>query len=83
MTNRVAILERRAKAATVMKKATKAMKGNCEARKAHADWVAAGRLVDEDGNPCLTKKDSHAIVKFLLTRLDIKGELKLKKTLVR
>jgi hypothetical protein len=76
----VAMLERGAKAAAVMKKTTKAMKHNCEAQKAHADWVAAGWLVDEDGNPHLTKKDSHAIVKFLLPRLDIKikGELKLK-----
>jgi hypothetical protein len=40
--------------------------------------MAAGRLVDKNGSPRLTKKDSHAIVKFLLPRLDIKGELKLK-----
>ncbi len=40
--------------------------------------MAAGWLVDEDGNPHLTKKDNHAIVKFLLSRFDIKGKLKLK-----
>jgi hypothetical protein len=74
----VTTLERRAKAAAVMKKAIKAMKRNCKAQKAHADWVAAGWLVDKDGNPHLTKKDSHAIIKFLLPRVDIMGELKLK-----
>ncbi len=62
----------------MMKKATKAMKHNCKAQKAHADWVAAGWPVDKDGDPRLTKKDSHAILKFLLPRVDIKGELKLK-----
>jgi hypothetical protein len=66
------------KAAAVIKKGTKAMKHNCETQKAHADWVAAGWPVDEDGNPHLIKKDSHAIVKFILWRLDTKGELKLK-----
>jgi hypothetical protein len=74
----VATLERRAKVAAVMKKATKAMKRNCKAQKIHADWVTAGWLVDEEGDPHLTKKDSHAIVKFLLPRLDIKGKLKFK-----
>jgi hypothetical protein len=69
-------LEKRAKAAAVMKKATKAMKRNCEARKTHADCVAAGRLVDKDGNLRLNKQDSHAIVMFLLPRLGIKGESK-------
>jgi hypothetical protein len=74
----VATLEKRPNAAAVMKKATKAMKRNCEAQKAHADWVVVRRLVDEDSNLCLNKKDSHATIKFLLPRLDIEGESKLK-----
>jgi hypothetical protein len=37
-----------------------------------------GRPVDEIGHPRLNKKDSLAVVKFLLPRVDITGTLKLK-----
>jgi hypothetical protein len=75
---RVATLEKKEKVAAVIKKATKSMKRSCDIWKAHADWLAAGWPVDKDGNPLLNKKDSHAFVKFLLPRLVIMGELKLR-----
>ncbi len=53
-------------------------KRSCEARKAHADWVLAGSPVDVIRHPRLNKKDSLVLVKFLLPKVDILGELKLK-----
>ena len=55
------------------------MKRDSEAQKAHREWVGEGRLVNGGGNPKLSRKNAHAIVKFLLPRIDIKGELKMKK----
>ena len=54
------------------------MKRDGEAQKAHREWVCEGRLVNDDGNPKLNRKSAHAIVRFLLPRVDIKGELKMK-----
>jgi hypothetical protein len=75
---RMAELEKKAKAKTEQKKNTESYKRSCDARKAHANWVLAGRPVDEIGHPRLNKKDSLAVVKFLLPRVDITGTLKLK-----
>jgi hypothetical protein len=75
---RLAELEKKAKAKVERKKDTELNKRSYEARKAHADWVLAGRPVDEMGHPRLNKKDSLAVVKFLLPRVDITGTLKLK-----
>jgi hypothetical protein len=44
----------------------------------HTTWVLAGSLVDIIGHPRLNKKDSLALVKFLLPKVDILEELKLK-----
>ena len=44
-------------------------------------WVAQGRLfLEEDGHqyPTLTRKDAVAIVRVLLPRIDVKGEMKMK-----
>ena len=54
------------------------MKRDGEAQKAHREWVREGRLVNDDGNPTLNRKCAHAIVRFLLPRVEIKGELKMK-----
>ncbi len=35
-------------------------------------------MVDEDGSPKIDRKESYVVVKFLLPRIDIKGEDKLK-----
>ena len=76
---RMSELEKKAKAKTKkQKKNTELNKRSCDARKAHADWVLAGRPVDEIGHPRLNKKDSLAVVKFLLPKVDITGKLKLK-----
>ncbi len=75
---RMAELEKNAKEKVEQKKQLKSNKQSCEARKAHADWVLAGSLVDTFGHPRLNKKDSLALVKFLLPKVDILGELKLK-----
>ena len=52
-------------------------KQNYEVCKAHADWVLAGTPADKMEHPHLNKKDSLAVVKFLLPRVDITGKLKL------
>jgi hypothetical protein len=75
---RMAELEKKAKAKTEQKKNTELNKRSCDARKAHANWVLVGRPVDEIGHPRLNKKDSLAVVKFLLPRVNIMGKLKLK-----
>jgi len=49
-----------------------------EVQKAHKEWVCDGRLINYDENPKLNRKSAHAIVRFLLPRVDIKGELKMK-----
>jgi hypothetical protein len=75
---RMAELKKKTKAKTEQKKNTESNKRGCDARKAHANWVWAGRPVDEIGHPRLNKKDSLAVVKFLLPKVDITGKLKLK-----
>ena len=54
--NWLAMLEEKAKAARVIKKEAKSIKCKWEAQTAHADWVAARRPVDLDGNPCLKER---------------------------
>jgi hypothetical protein len=49
-----------------------------KAMRAYAEWVRKGRLVNENGSPNLDRPSSYSVVKFLLPRIDIKGELKLK-----
>ena len=75
---RMAELEMKAKAKTEPKKNTVLYKRSCDVHKAHAFWVLAGRPVDKIGHSRLNKKDSLAVVKFLLPRVDIMGKLKLK-----
>ena len=54
---RMVELETKARAKAKRKKHTESNKRSCEARKAHADWVLAGSLVDKIGHPRLNKKD--------------------------
>jgi hypothetical protein len=61
-----------------LKKADQLIDLSNNAKNAHGDWVTRGRPVDADGNPVLDKKASYAVVKFLLLRVNIKGDLKLK-----
>ncbi len=75
---RMAELEKKAKAKTEQKKNTELYKRSCDTRKARAFWELVGRLVDKIGHMRLNKKDSLAVVKFLLPRVDIMGKLKLK-----
>ena len=75
---RMAELEMKVRTKDERKKHTELNKRSCEARKAHADWVLAGSPVDKIGHLWLNKKDSLALLKFLLPRVDITGKLKLK-----
>jgi hypothetical protein len=75
---RVAELEKKAKEVKLMKKADQSVDLLNKAKRAHAEWVSKGRLVDENGSPNLDRPSSYSVVKFLLPRIDIKGELKLK-----
>ena len=61
-----------------LKKTNDVSKRDGEAQKAHREWVCEGRLVNHDRNPKLNRKSAHAIVRILLPRVDIKGELKMK-----
>jgi len=61
-----------------LKKKNDVLKQDSEVQKAHREWVCEGRLVDGDGNPKLNRKSACVIVRFLLQRVDIKGELKMK-----
>ena len=70
----MAELKKKAQAKMEQKKNTELYKQSCDARKARAFWVLAGRPVDEIGHPRLNKKDSLAVVKFLLPRVDITGK---------
>jgi len=74
----MAELKMKAKAKTEQKKNTALYKPSCDVHKAHAFWVLAGRPVDEIGHSRLNKKDSLAVVKVLLPRVDIMGKLMLK-----
>ena len=67
-----------AKAAVATKKADQMVDLGNNAKTAHGVWVTKGRPIDADGNPVLDKNASYAVVKFLLPRVDILGELKLK-----
>ena len=53
---RLAELEKKAKAKVERKKDNELNKRSYEACEAHADWVLAGRPVDEMGHPRLKKK---------------------------
>ncbi len=75
---RMAELEKYVKGKVEQKKHAKSNTRSCEVRKAHADWVLVGSPVDVIAHPQLNKKDSLALVKFLLPKVDILGELKLK-----
>ena len=75
---RVAEVEKMAKAAVATKKADQMVDLGNNAKTAHGVWVTKGRPIDADGNPVLDKNASYAVVKFLLPRVDILGELKLK-----
>ncbi len=75
---RIAVLDAKAKENTELKKKNDVVKRDGKAQKAHREWVHEGRLVDGDGNPKLNRKSAHVIVRFLLSRVDIKGELKMK-----
>jgi hypothetical protein len=75
---RMAELDKNAKEEVEQKKQLQSNTRSCEAHKAHVDWVLARSLVDVIGHLGLNKKDSLALVKFLLPKVDILGELKLK-----
>ena len=67
-----------AKEAQATRKTDELNKHECEALRAHRGWVSEGRPVDGYGHPRLSRKDAHANVKFLLPRIDFKGEKKMK-----
>ena len=48
------------------------------AKRVYEEWTRTGRKVDANGFPDLDRSSSYAVVKFLLLKIDIKGELRLK-----
>ena len=74
----VAELEKQAKEVVALKKADQSVDEFNNAKKAHVEWVRKGWLVDEDSSLKLDRKESYVVVKFLLPRINIKEELKLK-----
>jgi len=47
------------------------------AKKSYVEWVKQGRKANANGCPDLDKASSYAVVKFLLSKIGIKGELRL------
>ena len=74
----IAVLDKKAKSNAELKKENDVMKQEGKAQKARREWVCEWRLVDGDGNQKLNWSSTHAIVRFLLPMVDIKGELKMK-----
>ena len=48
------------------------------AKRVYEEWTRTGRKVDANGFPDLDRSSSYAVVKFLLSNIDINGELRLK-----
>ena len=48
------------------------------AKRVYEEWTRTGRKVDANGFPDLDRSLSYAVVKFLLPKIDINGELRLK-----
>ena len=46
-------------------------------KRVYEEWTRTGRKVDANGFPDLGRSSSFAVVKFLLPKIDIKGELRL------
>ena len=49
-----------------------------KAKRDYEEWTRTGRKVDANGFPDLDRSSSYAVVKFLLPKIDINGELHLK-----
>ena len=49
-----------------------------KAKRVYEEWTRMGRKVDANGFTDLGRSSSYAVVKFLLPKIDIKGELHLK-----
>ena len=49
-----------------------------KAKRVYEEWTRTGRKVDANGFPDLDRSSSYAVLKFLLPKIDIKGELRLK-----
>jgi hypothetical protein len=49
-----------------------------KAKRVYEEWTRTGRKVDANGFTDLGRSSSYAVVKFLLPKIDIKGELHLK-----
>ena len=47
-------------------------------KRVYEEWRRTGRKVDANGFLDLDRSSSYAVVKFLLPKIDIKGELRLK-----
>ena len=74
---RVAGIEKSKLEATATKKADQLVDTFNMAKKCYVEWVKQGRTADANGCPNLDKASSYAVVKFLLPKIDIKGELRL------
>jgi len=76
---RVAGVEKKKMEAAATKKVDQSVDTWNKAKGAYVEWVTTGRKVDDaNGCPDLDRPSSYAVVKFLLPKIDIKGELRLK-----
>ena len=74
---RVAYMDMQKSEAAATKKADQTVETFNMAKKSYVEWVKQGRKADANGCPDLDKASSYAVVKFLLPKIDIKGELRL------
>jgi len=70
-------MDMRKSEAAATKKADQTVETFNMAKKSYVEWVKQGRKADANGCPDLDKASSYAVVKFLLPKIDIKGELRL------
>ena len=75
---RVAEMEKKKMEAAATKTVDKSVDTLNKAKAVYEEWVRRGRKVDANGCLELDRPSSYAVVKFLLPKIDIKGELHLK-----
>jgi hypothetical protein len=71
-------LDKKKMEAAATKKVDQSVDTLNRAKRVYEEWVRTGRKVNANGCPDLGRPSSYAVVKLLLPKIDIKGELRLK-----
>ena len=74
----VAGVDQKKMEAAATKKVDQSVDALNKAKRVYEEWVRTGRKVDVNGCPDLDRPSSYDVVRFLLPKIEIKGELHLK-----